>query len=171
MPPQQLCCRRVTRQRHKMSRCDTAAPHTARACRVHAPRRPFMARLAASSQLPAVHCCRRRLSSAPPCAGHCVLSAIIAAKEHAASVRKSRLRCFRRLPCCLPGADALIRTSRRSILDSQPQLPRAIAGRSCFAVRFCHVRRKACVAAPSMMYPAQQRVAHCVDDCFRMNTP
>ena len=34
MPPQQLCCRRVTRQRHKMSRCDTAAPHTARACRV-----------------------------------------------------------------------------------------------------------------------------------------
>jgi hypothetical protein len=48
---------------------------------------------------------------------------------------------------------------------------RAIAGRSCFALRFCHVRRKACVAAPSMMYPAQQRVAHCVDDCFRMNTP
>ena len=110
-------------------------------------------------------------SSAPPCAIHCVFSAIIAAKEHAASVRKSRLRCFRRLPCCLPAAAALTRTLRRSILDSQPQLARAIAGRSCFAVRLCHVRRKACVAAPSMMYPAQQRVAHCVDDCLRMNTP
>ena len=104
------------------------------------------------------------------CAGHCVLSAIIAANEHAASVRKSRLRCFRRLPCCLPAAAALTRTLRRSILDPQPQLPRAIAGRSCFAVRFCHVRRKACVAAPSMTYPAQQRVANCVDDCLRMNT-
>jgi len=69
------------------------------------------------------------------CAGHCVLSAIIAANEHAASVRKSRLRCVRRLPCCLPAAAALTRTSRRSILDPQPQLARAIAGRSCFAVR------------------------------------
>jgi hypothetical protein len=51
------------------------------------------------------------------------------------------------------------------------ELARAIAGRSWFAVRFCHVRRKACVAAPSMMHPVQQRVAHCVDDCFKMNTP
>ena len=58
VPLQQLCCRCVTRQCHK---CPAVAPpHTARACRVHAPRRPFMARLAASSQLPAVHCCRRR---------------------------------------------------------------------------------------------------------------
>ena len=70
------------------------------------------------------------------CAGHCVLSAIIAANEHAASVRKSRLRCFRRLLCYLPAAAALTRTSRSSILDPQPQLARAIAGRSCFAVRF-----------------------------------
>ncbi len=51
------------------------------------------------------------------CAGHCVHSAIIAANDHAASVRKSRLRCFRRLPCCLPAAAALTRTSRRSILE------------------------------------------------------
>jgi hypothetical protein len=117
--------------------------------------------------LPPLSC----LPCAPPCAGHCVFSAIIAAKEHAASVRKSRLRCFRRLPCCLPAAAVLTRTLRRSIRDSQPQLPRAIAGRSCFAVQLCHVRRKACVAALLMIHPAQQRVAHCVDDFLRTNTP
>ena len=50
-----------------MSQCPAVTPpHTARACRVHAPRRPFMARLAASSQLPAVHCCRRRLPARRP---------------------------------------------------------------------------------------------------------
>ena len=159
VPPQQLCCRYVARQcpaSYCACSCSPTSIHGAACCLLSA---------ACRALLPSTP------SSAPPCAGHCVFSAIIAAKEHAASVRKSRLRCFRRLPCCLPAAAALTRTSRRSILDSQPQLPRAIAGRSCFAVRLCHVRRKACVAAPSMMYPAQQRVAHCVDDCLRMNTP
>ena len=83
VPPQQLCCRCVTRQRHKMSRCDTAS---------------YCARLSCSCSPTPIHgaaccllsaACRALLpstpSSAPPCAGHCMFSAIIAAKEHAAS--------------------------------------------------------------------------------------
>ena len=67
VPPQQLCCRCVTRHCHK---CPAVTPpHTARACRVHAPRRPFTVRLAASSQLLAVHCYRRRLPARRPVCG------------------------------------------------------------------------------------------------------
>jgi hypothetical protein len=152
-----------------MSQCPAVTPpHTARACRVHAPRRPFMARLAASSQLPAVHCCRRRLPARRPVRD--------IACSRPSLPEKNMQQASARAACVvsngfLPAAAALTSTLRRSILDSQPQLPRAIAGRSCFAVRLHHVRRKACVAAPSMMYPAQQRVAHCVDDCLGMNTP
>ena len=181
MPPQQLCCRRVTRQRHKMSRCDTAAPHTARACRVTL----FM--------LPDAHSWRGLLPplSCPPCtaAVDAIQRAALRGTLRVFGYHCRKRTCSKRLllfllqassraACVISGgfhaaSQVLLRSHAHRVVPSLTRSRnwRAIAGRSCFALRFCHVRRKACVAAPSMMYPAQQRVAHCVDDCFRMNTP
>ena len=155
-------------------------PHSARACRVHDPRRPFMARLAASSQLPAVHCCRRRHPARRLARDIACFRLSLPQKNmqqaalalFVASVLESRLR-TKPLGGFHAASQVLMRSYAHRVVPSLTRSRnwRAIAGRSCFALRFCHVRRKACVAAPSMMCPAQQRVAHCVDDCFRMNTP
>lgn len=95
-------------------------PHSASTCRVLAARRPFKARLdvllsaASLVQLPSTP------ASTTPCTIHRVSSGINAATQHARSVFKSHLRRFSRLPCCLPAATALARTSHRSTLDPRP---------------------------------------------------